>query len=276
MISKLANFLMDPRLREVNFLGLDRLVIHNEILWKKAMIRDVFQDFYQSCRKLENQFFKEAKGQKIEIGAGTSFFKKLYPDVISTDIEPAPSLDMVVDAQQMPFENNSVKVLYCINCFHHFPSPEKFFSEVMRVVPEGGGAIIIDPYFGPLSRFLYKRLFTCEGFETTSPNWEYLPDPKGDAKPNQALSYLVFYRDRKKFQALFPQLEIVETHISSNFARYLLSGGVNFRQLVPDWMSGVIRFVEKWSRPIHSLLGLHHVVVIRKKTSLNIKDGKKS
>jgi hypothetical protein len=54
---------------------------------------------------------------------------------------------------------------------------------------------------------------------------------------NQALSYIVFERDRERFERLFPDLEIVEQSWIANYPRYLLSGGLNFRQLLPTFRS---------------------------------------
>jgi len=46
-----------------------------------------------------------------------------YPEVLATDILLAPHLDMAVNAEAMEFPNESVKVFYGQNCFHHFPHP---------------------------------------------------------------------------------------------------------------------------------------------------------
>ena len=50
-----------------------------------------------------------------------------------------------------------------------------------------------------------------------------------------ALSFIVFKRDREFFLQEFPKFEIVYEKIYSNYLRYLLSGGLNFRQFVPDF-----------------------------------------
>jgi len=52
---------------------------------------------------------------------------------------------------------------------------------------------------------------------------------------NQALSYIVFKRDVHLFLKKYPQLELVEQKVFSNYLRYLLSGGLNFRQILPSY-----------------------------------------
>jgi hypothetical protein len=82
---------------------------------------------------------------------------------------------------------------------------------------------------------------------------------------NQALSYVVFARDRALFEREFPQLELMldqpHTHLT-----YLLSGGVNFRQLVPSWAAPSVELTERLLGPLNPLLAIQHSIVLRKKT----------
>jgi hypothetical protein len=85
---------------------------------------------------------------------------------------------------------------------------------------------------------------------------------------NQALSYIVFVRDRVDLEFKHPSLEIVHEQLVGNYLKYLISGGLNFRQLLPDSMTGIVNFIEKLLWPLNIWLALHHIVVIRKKTLL--------
>ena len=262
----LLSLLAEPRLRGVDITGPLRLPLHQKILSEKKMIRAVFEEFYRTSLALEAQYFGATTGLRVELGAGTSFFKSLQPDLIATDVEASPTLDMVVDAQKMPFEDESVRTLFCINAFHHFPDPSQFLSEVMRVVRPGGGCIIIDPAYGPVANFLYRRLFASEGYDRASTDWGYLSRPDGQSLPNQALSFIVFIRDIEKLTREFPALEVMEKDVLPSYLEYLLSGGLNFRQLVADWMQPGVRAIETALHPFRKQLGLHHFVVLRKST----------
>jgi SAM-dependent methyltransferase len=259
------NLLLEPKLQGVDLQGFERIALHAEILAEKPLIREVFKEFYDTAVSLDRVYFGDVAGARIELGAGTSLFKKYYGDVISTDVQPAPHLDAVIDAEKMNLGDESVRVLFGINCFHHFPNPCRFFEEVLRVVKPGGGCVLIDPYFGLLSRLLYKRLFSSEAYDCRARDWGYCADQAKEPRPNQALSYLVFFRDRAKFDALFPQLEIVHSRVLPNYLRYLLSGGLNFRQLVPSSFAPLLRILEMALLPLAPIFGLHHVVVIRKR-----------
>jgi hypothetical protein len=123
--------------------------------------------------------------------------------------------------------------------------------------------VLIEPYYGPLASVVFKRLFASEGFDKAMPGWRTdATDPMHGA--NQALSYIVFERDRACFQREFPRLQIVETFPLENYLRYLLSGGLNFRQLVPSFTEPALRALEAVLRPARRVLGLHHVIVLRR------------
>ena len=243
------------------------ITFHRDILLNKKIINNVFHEFYTTCYELSKDYSKtdNKDGLRIEIGSGSSLFKYYYPDIISTDIKTHEHNDMSLDAQNMEnIEDNSIESFFAINCFHHFPNPEKFFRELDRTLKSGGTCVVIDPYFGLLSSFLYKRMFATESFDKSQKDWHYISDgPMNGA--NQALSYIVFFRDIENFLKENPNLEIVKTTRFNNYLRYLFSGGLNFKQLVPDFMEKPLKIMEFLLRPINSLFALHHIVVIRKK-----------
>jgi hypothetical protein len=81
---------------------------------------------------------------------------------------------------------------------------------------------------------------------------------------NQALSYVVFCRDRRQFETEFPGLEIVVDRPHTPLL-YLVSGGVNFRQLLPSFCTGLVVGLEWLLTPLHGLLGIQQTVVLRKR-----------
>jgi len=267
----LGTFLSEPELAGLDIEDPDRINRHLKILSRKRMIREVFEEFYHQCMRLDQKYFGSVSGKRVEVGAGISFFKKLYPEVIVTDINPAPHLDMVLDAQATGFEDHSVRVIYGINCFHHFPAPEAFFKELLRIVKPGGGAILIEPYYGLLASLLYKKLFASENFDKLDPHWSSMG--RGVMRgANQALSYTVFHRDRPVFERQFPDLEIVHAAPLRNYCRYFLSGGLNFKQLLPDLAIPLLKLTETVMIPVERITALHHILVLRKRNPAGICD----
>lgn len=262
LIQILCRKLVDQRLLDMDWESDERIRVHRQILMEKRMIREVFHEIYDLCIKLDHCFFT-GQGLQVEIGAGVSFFKEIYPEILSTDIKMSAHLDKVIDAQNMDFENETVRAIYGQNCFHHFPDPQKFFQELERVLVKGGGCVLIEPYYGPLAVNFYKNAFATETFDKTQTHWEKeIGVMKG---ANQALAYIVFMRDRRKFESLFPSLEIVHQHPINNYLRYLLSGGLNFNSLVPASFTFPIKCVEFVLKPVNWIFALHHSIVIRKR-----------
>ena len=151
----LIDLLRSPDVRQGVQSPAERLLDHRNLLAKRPMIRGVFAEFYKRIRTLDEKLFGNTPGLRGELGSGSSLLKDYYPDVVTSDIIPAPHLERVLDAMSLDLDDQSVRVLYGINCFHHFPDPARFFAEAARVVRPGGGIILIDPYFGPLAGFLY-------------------------------------------------------------------------------------------------------------------------
>jgi hypothetical protein len=75
---------------------------------------------------------------------------------------------------------------------------------------------------------------------------------------NQALSYIVFVRERDRLARQFPGFELVEMEPITNFVRYIVSGGVNFRQL--------LKGLEAVLSPLRCALALHQLIVVRKRS----------
>ena len=193
----------------------------------------------------------------------------MHPNLLVTDVVSGPDVEMVLDAQEMTqISDSSVKAIYGLNCFHHLERPRDFFKELNRVLKPGGGVVLIEPYYGLLARPFYRNLHKSEHFNPEQEKWEAASGMGVMSNANQALSYIVFVRDRAQFEQEFPELEIVKISPLQNYLRYLLSGGLNFRQLVPDSFEGAVRIVEKLLYPVSSATGLHYQVVLRKKVSI--------
>jgi hypothetical protein len=80
---------------------------------------------------------------------------------------------------------------------------------------------------------------------------------------NQALSYIYFNRDKERFIQEFQDYEILEDSLLIPFGlRYIASGGLNFRQLLPDFMfNSVLKFLDKR----FTFFAVHWIIILRKK-----------
>jgi SAM-dependent methyltransferase len=262
LLARTKSWLREPLLDGIDIDGEQRIAVHRRILERKPMLKAVFDEIYRLLLDLDARHFR-GEGRRVEIGAGVSAFKQMCPDLLTTDVVPAPHLDMVLDAHAMALPDASVRALFGIHCFHHFHDPEAFFRELLRVCVPGGGCVLVEPYHGPLAARFYERVFETETFDRTQREWT--SDASVMDNANQALSWIVFERDRERFERTFPGLEIVEQRRLHNHVRYLLSGGLNFRQLAPTFTTPLWRGLEWMMAPLGHLTALHHVIVLRKR-----------
>ena len=261
LLQATRNWLAEPLLRGVDVDGTDRIPLHRAVLDKKPMLRGVFDEVYRLLWELDQRHLR-GDGKRIEIGAGVSRFKELYPELITTDVVPAAHLDMALDAHAMDLPDASVRTIFGIHCFHHFHDPDRFFRELLRVLQPGGGCILVEPFHGPLAAKFYRHAFATETFDKGQQRWESDASVMNDA--NQALSWIVFERDRARFERSYPELRIVAQDWLRNYPRYVLSGGLNFRQLMPSFTIPLWKGVEWLLTPVGRWLALHHFLVLQK------------
>jgi SAM-dependent methyltransferase len=265
LIERLRWWLYDPRVRGVDVDDNHLLEIHRAILWEKPMMRSAFESFYREMMAQCDRWLT-VSGTEIELGSGAGFFKRLRPGLVTTDVRQGPHIDRTLDAQQMDLPDASVRCIYAINVFHHLPDPELFFTELARVLRPGGGCILVEPHGGFGSALLHQHLHTDERFLPDAPSWQ-TPDIGGPLSgANQALAHIVFERDKARFEELYGQhLEIVNIAYTRNALRYLLSGGLNFRQLVPSIFEKLLFGLEWLAQPLARHWSFHQLIVLRKR-----------
>lgn len=147
------------------------------------------------------------------------------------------------------------------------PTQSYFFEELTRVLHSGGGCILIEPHGGFSSALLHRHLHSDEHFDPKAKGWRTSEIAGPLSGANQALADIVFRRDLDLFEKLYgSQLEIVYRGYELNALRYLLSGGLNFRQLMPSFMDKPLTWMEKLGRPLARYWSLHQIIVIRRRT----------
>jgi len=243
--------------KETNLDAPETTLQHRELVLKKAFLKKIYTEWYQS-------FLKETKklpeGKLLEIGSGGGFLKDLEPKVITSDILELPHCDMVFSAEEIPLKDNSVSAIFMLNVLHHIPDCKNFFKEAERVLVKGGILFMIEPANTVFSRFIYQK-FHHEPFDMKV-KWEF---PKGSplSLSNQALPSIIFQRDLDKFHKLFPTLKYEKTKLHTPF-RYLMTGGLSFKSLVPGWSFSVVSFFEKLLTPLFPCLAMFQTITVKK------------
>ena len=232
-------------------------LLHAEIIKKKSFLRKLYTDFYKQFREMVSDPEKKVL---VELGSGGGFIKELIPNVITSDILELPNVDKVFSALDMPFGDTSIDAFFMFDVLHHLAEPKAFFAEAIRCLKGSGKIVMIEPANTLWSRFIYKN-FHHELFNTQAKWTAAGTEPLSNG--NGAIPWIIFSRDRKIFENEFPSLKIVRI-CNHTPLRYLLSGGLTFRQLMPAFSYPLIKAIEYALSPINNLLGMFQTIELER------------
>ena len=231
---------------------------HGRIIRSKPFLRRLYRDFY---RALARELPAARAGRTlVELGSGAGFIKEVIPEAITSDVRALAGVDEQFSALEMPFEAGCVDAFLMINVFHHVPDAAAFLREMSRGLARTGRIVMIEPAATPFARFIWRR-FHHEPFDRAG-GWSFeSAGPMSSA--NGALPWIVFQRDRARFEREFPQLALRRVHRHTPLA-YLLSGGFTLRQLVPSISYRPVRLLERVLAPGAGLLGMFQTIALEK------------
>lgn len=231
--------------------------IHSKIIQRKPLLQYVYKSFYQEFINVSQRV---PPGHLVELGSGGGFIKECLPSIITSDILDLPHIDKVFSAESIKFDDSSVSAFFLLDVFHHIKNPRKFFYEVQRCLKPEGRLVMIEPADTYWGRFIWKN-FHHESYDKTA-GWE-VDGSKPMSDANIVLPWIVFVRDRELFEYEFPNLSIVRYEPHTPF-RFLLSGGVTYKSLIPVCLIPLLRFVEYLVSPFNRFLGMYVTIEIKK------------
>jgi SAM-dependent methyltransferase len=222
---------------------------HRRVWEQKHVLRRIYnEEFF--ARLLS---FRKKDGTSVEVGTGPGFFKQVLPGVLSTDIVWCPWLDVVADAQNLPFGTSSVANIFGVDVLHHITAPMTFLLEAQRVLVPGGRLILVEPWVTPFSYLIY-RYFHQEECALSGRPWELTeaqsPSGKKAFDSNQAIPYLLFGpRHCSQTLDLLPGLTPLAIEPFCLFA-YLLSMGFKPMSLLPEFLYPAVSKIERATLPL--------------------------
>ena len=213
-----------------NRIGFEKLNIALGILYK---------EWYEL---ILNQL-SDSDGINLELGCGASFINEIIKNVKKSDVFFNANTDLKIDAMEVGLKfENKISNLILVNVFHHISNPELFLRSAEKSLLRGGRIIMVEPSNNIWSRLVYK-LVGHERFDTEQITWKFESnDPLIDS--NQALSWIIFKRDYKKFKKLFPEFSILKRKSIMPFS-YLMSGGHTYNTKVGKIFIKIIRKIER-------------------------------
>ena len=165
----------------------------------------------------------------VEVGAGAGF-SKFFIDNKNLKLSDFKSkhdwIDLDVDALNMPFEDSSMDVIISSHMIHHLATPQKFFSEVKRVLKKDGYLIISEINTSLLMRFLL-RIMRHEGYSYAIDVFDKNVIANRAEDPwsaNCAIPEMLF-SDEEKFIIKIPGFRFVKNELCECIL-FPISGGV--------------------------------------------------
>jgi len=229
-------------------------LLRREIIRRKPFLRQIYREWYGRLGA------GMAPGSRfLELGSGAGFFKEVVPQLITSELFSVPGVDQIVDARHLPFSRDELDGIVMTDVLHHIPDVARFFQEASRCVKPDGRVLMIEPWNTRWSSWVYRRLHS-EPFEPDG-DWT-IPSTGPLSGANGALPWILFERDRKRFEREFPEWSIESIDLLMPFS-YLLSGGVSLRAFVPGWTYRPIRWTE--SRLNQSRWAMFALIKLRKR-----------
>lgn len=216
--------------------------IRRRVIAEKPFLREIYTEWYESIARA----LPAGREPVLEIGSGAGFLSEFVPHLLTSEVLPCKGVSIILDARQLPFSTGALKGIVMTNVLHHIPQPRRFFADAARAVRPGGVMTMVEPWRTAWSSFVYEQLHH-EPFDSSVSAWEFPPaGPLSGA--NGALPWIIFERDRAAFAREFPEWSIDQIRLILPF-RYLLSGGVSMRSLVPNASGPVWRLIERRLQP---------------------------
>ncbi|MCB9720809.1 MAG: class I SAM-dependent methyltransferase [Candidatus Omnitrophica bacterium] len=239
-----------PEVREIEDLDdPNTSELHRRIIRSKPFLRNIYLDNY---RVLEKAMAGLGRSVCVELGSGGGFIKDILPNVITSDVLVLQNLNVCFSGEAIPFKEESVDIFFMIDVFHHIKQPRLVLNEMQRCLRPGGKILMIEPANTPWGRFIFQN-FHHEQFNPDA-GWCIEGDgPMSDA--NGAQPWIIFSRDRERFMQEYPAFSINSFRCHTPL-RYLLSGGVSMRQLLPNFTYPLICLIEIILSPLNPYLGM--------------------
>lgn len=252
------SLLSHPLTRGLEVDAPETTVLRRDVIRGKDYLMRIYHEWYAL---LAQALPDGLNGAVLEIGSGGGFLKEHVSGLVTSDVLVLPGVSLVADGQLLPFRTGALRAIVMTNVFHHLPEPRAFLAEAARCLQRSGRVVMIEPWTTGWSRFVYGT-FHPEPFRPNASEWEVRRGgPLSTA--NGALPWIIFERDRAKFEKEFPLLQIIEIRPLMPF-RYLLSGGVSMRGEMPGWTFAFWRWFESLLTPWLGRLAMFARIVLER------------
>lgn len=256
MLSRLKTILSHPLVRGLDLDSLEANSLRKRIIQEKLFLKEIYKEWYT---EISISLPKTPDGPVLEIGSGGGFLKEFVPGLITSEILNISSADILLDGHCLPFKKNSLKGIVMIDVFHHMQNVKLFLDSAAYCLKSDGVLVMVEPWNTAWSRFVYTYLHH-ESFDHEANQWNFT---KGGplSQANSALPWIVFSRDKEKFEQEFSTWHIHKIRSHTPF-QYLISGGVSFISFSPMFLYKMWRGIEDVFNPWMNLWAMFATIIL--------------
>ena len=133
-MDKLKSWMACPPTKGLDLDDPSTTQLRRQIIRRKSFLRQIYREWY----RVLVEALPVGQGLTLELGSGAGFLDEMLPGVITTELFYCPGIRAVLDAQRLPWANESLRAIVMVNVLHHIPRPPDFFAEATRCVRTEG------------------------------------------------------------------------------------------------------------------------------------------
>ena len=244
-------------------MSLERLREHRRLWRSKPVLARAYAPWFDAL------LAAAPPGSRVlEVGAGPGSLgaeaRVRRPDLgwIASDLHPAPWNDLAADAGGLPLAAGSVDAVVGLDVLHHLAAPADFFREAARVLREGGGLTLVEPWITPLSWIVY-RFFHQEACRLSVDPWD--PFPAGGKDSFEGDAAVPWKMTRDTGPPRWRDLGFAPPRVARlNAFAYLLSLGFRPASLLPLALAQPVIAFDRAMQPISRLTALRAILTWEK------------
>lgn len=133
-------------------------------------------------------------------------------DYLGTDMRSGPGVDLVADAEKLPFKGGSFDLVLCLETFEHAKRPWLVAEEIKRVTAEGGIVIVSSQQNFPLHKhpsdyFRYTPYGLSSLFENFKSRLVFAISPPYDDEVKLNPQHVILVATKNKNEKLMAKIK---------------------------------------------------------------------
>ncbi len=216
-----------------------RLDAHSDALAAKPELQTLFGDIHHRFLRYETEYGTATAGSEGRTGSGVYPLKRTDAEVFAAEVVVGSKVDLLFDAQHMPFGAGSVRACSCRMCSTTFPIRHYSSPKPAAFLPraERSSCSNRTQVFSVDSS---TRVCLNRDIRSTDARVAGSSERAHGRRQSGTFRHCVSPRPGL-FDAAFPTLKVVAEGVDHGWFRYLASGGLNFRRVAPRWAFGLAR-----------------------------------